>query len=348
VCYKRLRKRLGKRFAGEAPMATIKDVAAHAGVSVATVSHVVNNTRFVTPELRDRVEAVMQELGYEPNLVARGLRSNRTNLIALIIPDITNPYFPEVARGAQDVVNEHDYVAILCNTDRDTDHERRFLHMLWRQRVEGVILNPAGVTAEELLPLQQGGVHIVLLGHQISYPSFDVVMIDDQQAAREMVSYLITRGHQRIAHLGGSRPNSGRLRHQGYAQALEEHGLTLDPNLVLDCPWTQKGGYDAIRHLLQRRPLPTAVFAANDLMAIGAMMGIQEAGLRIPDDIAVAGFDNIDEAACVTPALTTIHQPKYDMGKTLAEILFRRLRKEAPDEPQRIVLPHSLQIRASA
>ena len=329
-------------------MTTIKDVAARADVSVATVSHVINNTRFVTAELRERVITTMRELDYEPNLVARGLRSNRTNLIALIIPDITNPYFPEVARGVQDVVNEHDYVGILCNTDRDGAQERRFLHMLYRQHVEGIILNPAGVTADDLLPIQESGVHIVLLGRQIDHPSFDIVMIDDQQAAQEMVSYLIKRGHRRIAHLGGSRPNSGRLRHQGYVQALEEHGLSFDANLVVDCPWTQRGGYDAIHHLLQRRPLPTAVFAANDLMAIGAMLGIQDAGLRVPDDIAVAGFDNIDEAACVTPALTTVHQPKYEMGKMLAEVLFRRLRKEAPYEAHRSILPYSLEIRASA
>jgi len=328
-------------------MTTIKDVAARAEVSVATVSHVINKTRFVTPELRDRVVAVMQELDYEPNLVARGLRSNRTNLVALIIPDITNPYFPELARGVQDVANQHGYVTILGNTDRDIAQEQRILHILSRQHVEGIIINPAGITAEELLPIQAGGVHIVIFGHQIDHPAFDSVMIDDRQAARDIVAHLIARGHRRIAHLGSPRPNSGRLRYEGYVQALQEHGLTVDGDLVTEGPWTQKGGYAAMQTLLRRRPLPTAVFAANDLMAIGAMIGIQEAGMRIPDDIAVAGFDNIDQAACVTPSLTTVHQPKYDMGKQLAEILFCRLRKEAPRAPQRIILPYALEIRSS-
>jgi LacI family transcriptional regulator len=328
-------------------MATIKDVAANAKVSVATVSHVVNNTRFVTPELRDRVLAVMRELDYEPNLVARGLRSNRTNLIALVIPDISNPYFPELARGVQDVANQHGYVTILGNTDRDIAQERRILHILSRQRVEGIIINPAGVSAEDLLPIQASGVHIVIFGHQIAHPAFDAVMIDDRQASHDIVTHLIGRGHRRIAHLGSPRPNSGRLRFEGYIQALQECGLTPDPSLVTEGPWTQKGGYDAMHSLLQRRPLPTAVFAANDLMAIGAMLCVREAGLSIPDDIAVAGFDNIDQGACVTPPLTTVRQPKYDMGKKLAEILVCRLRKEAPSEPQRVLLPYALEIRAS-
>jgi LacI family transcriptional regulator len=328
-------------------MTTIKDVAARAEVSVATVSHVINNTRFVTPELRERVLASMRELDYEPNLVARGLRSHRTNLIALIIPDITNPYFPEVARGVQDVVNEHDYVGIMCNSDRDSKQERRFLHMLSRQHVEGIIINPAGVTADDLLPIQQEGVPIVVFGHQIAHPAFDSVMIDDCQASRDIVAHLIARGHRRIAHLGSPRPNSGRLRYEGYARALQEHDLILDASLVTEGPWTQKGGYNAMNALLQRQPLPTAVFAANDLMAIGAMLAIQGAGMRIPDDIAVAGFDNIDQAACVTPSLTTVHQPKYEVGRKLAEVLFSHLRKEAPSEPQCVVLPYSLEIRAS-
>lgn len=328
-------------------MATIKDVAAYANVSVATVSHVINNTRYVTPELRERVLQAMRELDYAPNLVARGLRSNRTNLIALVIPDITNPYFPEVARGVQDVANQHDYVTILGNTDRDIAQERRILHILSRQRVEGIILNPGGVTADELLPIQNAGVHIVIFGHQIDHPAFDSVMVDDRQAARDIVNHLISRGHRRIAHLGSSRPNSGRLRYEGYLEALHEHGLSADPALVTEGPWTQKGGYTAMNNLLQHRPLPTAVFAANDLMAIGAMQSIKEAGLRIPDDIAVAGFDDIDQAACVSPSLTTVRQPKYEMGKKLAEILFCRLTSQEPREPQRIILPYTLEIRAS-
>lgn len=328
-------------------MATIKDVATRSRVSVATVSHVINNTRFVTPELRDRVVTAMRELDYEPDPLARGLRNKRTNMIALVIPDISNPYFPELARGVQDVANQNGYVAILCNTDRDITQERRILHILSRQHVEGIIINPAGVTADDVLPIQSRGVPIVVFGHQIAHPAFDAVMVDDHQASHDIVAHLITRGHRRIAHLGSPRPHSGRLRYEGYLQALQEHGLPLESDLVTEGPWTQKGGYGAVRVLLQRRPLPTAVFAANDLMAIGAMLGIQEAGLRIPDDIAVAGFDNIDQAACVTPSLTTVHQPKYEAGKKLAEILFHRLRKEAPLDPQHIILPYDLVIRAS-
>lgn len=328
-------------------MATIKDVAAQADVSVATVSHVINDTRFVSPELRERVLAAMQSLEYKPNQVARGLRSKRTNIIALVIPDICNPYFPELARGVQDIAHQHNYVTILGNSDRDIAQEKRLLHILSSQRVEGIIINPAGVSAEELLSIQSGGVPIVIFGHQITHPAFDAVMIDDRQAARDIVAHLIARGHRRIAHLGSPRPTSGRLRHEGYVQALQEHGLAIDASLVTEGAWTQTGGYDAMQTLLQRTALPTAVFAANDLMAIGAMMRIRDAGLRIPDDMAIAGFDNIDQSACVTPSLTTVHQPKHDVGKRLAEVLFCRLRKEAPEAPQRIILPYSIEVRAS-
>jgi len=329
--------------------ATIEDVAARAGVSIATVSHVLNRTRFVSPELTERVLAAVRDLDYEPDPVARGLRNRSTNLVALVIPDITNPYFPAFARGAQDVVAEHGYAAIVCNTDRNPDREREFLHMLRRQRVEGIILNPAGAAADEILPIQASGIAIVLLGEQINHPKFDAVMIDNVQAAFDMVSYLIKRGHRRIAHLAGWQTIiSGRQRLQGYRRALEMHGLAVDNTLVIEGPWTKSGGSEAMRRLLAVRPLPTAVFAANDLMAIGAMIAVQQAGLKIPDDVAVAGFDDIEEAGCVAPALTTVNQPKYEIGRRAAQILLRRLHKEGPRKRQRVVLPHQLVIRASA
>ena len=330
-------------------MVTMKDVAARAGVSVTTVSHVLNKTRFVTPEVSQRVMTAISELSYAPDPVARGLRSRRTNLIALVIPDINNPFFPELARGAQDVADDHNYVAILCNTDRKGTRERRFLETLRRQRVEGLILNPAEVTAGELLTLQAGGVEIVLLGQQISHPAFDVVMIDNVQGAHDMVSYLIKCGHKRIAHLGGLRSaSSGRLRYEGYLRALEEHGLAADPALISEGAFTKQEGHAAMHRLLAVRPLPTAIFAVNDLVAVGALMALKEAGVRVPQDVAIAGFDNIDEAACIEPALTTINQPKYEMGKAAAELLFRCLESgKTPRQCQHIILSHELVARAS-
>jgi DNA-binding LacI/PurR family transcriptional regulator len=246
------------------------------------------------------------------------------------------------------VADEHDYVAILCNTDRKGTRERRFLETLRRQRVEGIILNPAEVTAEELLVLQADGVQIVLLGQQISHPAFDVVMIDNVQGARDVVSHLIACGHTRIAHLGGLRSaSSGCLRYEGYCAALREHGLPLDPTLVTEGAFSKQEGQAAMQRLLAVRPLPTAVFAVNDLVAIGAFMALSQAGLRVPHDVALAGFDNIDEAACITPALTTVNQPKYEMGRAAAEVLFRRLNGKPPRKRQRVTLAHQLIVRAS-
>ncbi len=326
----------------------MKDVAAKAGVSVTTVSHVLNKTRFVSADVAKRVGAAVRELSYEPDPIARGLRSRRTNLIALVIPDISNPFFPELARGVQDVTDKSGYVAILCNTDRNGARELRFLDTLRRQRVEGLILNPAEATPEPLLQLQEAGIQVVLIGQQISHPAFDAIMIDNARAAGDIMAHLIERGHRRIAHLAGFRAtSSGRYRWDGYLASLQEHGLSVDQDLVVEAGFTKEQGHQAMHRLLAVRPLPTAVFAVNDLVAIGALTALREAGLRVPDDMAVAGFDDIDEAACITPGLTTIRQPTYEMGKTAAELLFRRLSKGAPRRRQRVVLSHQLVVRDS-
>ena len=330
-------------------MAVMKDVAARAHVSVTTVSHVLNKTRVVAPAISERVLAAAHALNYVPDPIARGLRTRRTSLIALVIPDISNPYFPEVARGAQDVADQHGYLAIVCNTDWQGTRERRFLDIMRRQRVEGVILNPAEVTAEELQLFHRGGIPIVLVGEQITDPAFDQVAYDNMQATRDLLEYLYTRGHRRIAHLGGLRTTaSGRLRHAAYCAWLEEKGLPACPEYVSEGPFTQEEGRQSMCRMLRTNPRPTAIFAANDLMAIGAITALRSSGVAVPRDIAVVGFDNIDQAAYVLPPLTTVSYPKYDMGKTAAEILLQRVRRGLPRTGKRHMVPHRLVIRESA
>jgi LacI family transcriptional regulator len=329
-------------------LVTMKDVAQRAGVSVSTVSHVINETRFVSDELRERVLRAMRELNYQPDAVARSLRTKKTHVVALVIPDITNPYYPQVARGVQDVAEESDYVVILCNTDRLLGREVRFLEALRRQRVDGLILNPSGVTSRDLREFQETQIPVVLIGSQIDHPEFDVVMIDNVQGAYDAVKYLIGLGHHHIGLIGGSRAtSSGEQRSQGYIRALTHHGLPIDESLITEGPFTHEGGYESMKRLLTLQSPPTAVFASSDVMAIGALMGTQEAGLQVPDDLSLVGFDDIAEASITTPKLTTIAQPNYQTGEVAARLLFEHIEAASPPPRQKVVLDHKLVIRGS-
>lgn len=329
-------------------MATMKDVAQQAGVSPSTVSHVINDTRFVSQQLRDRVLHAMRELNYQPSAVARSLRTKRTQVVALVIPDITNPYFPEVARGVQDVAEENEYSVILCNTDRVRGRELRFLKALRGQRVDGLILNPSEVTSGDLQDLQDAQIPVVLIGSQIDHPDLDVVMVDNVQGAYDAVSHLIDLGHRRIGLVGGSRAaSSGEQRFQGYIRALADLDIPIDEEIITEGRFTREGGYESMKRLLALQAPPTAVFASSDVMAIGALMAIQEEGLQVPNDVSLVGFDDIAEASTTTPKLTTVSQPKYQTGQVAAQLLFDRVEGASPGERQKIVLSHQLVIRDS-
>jgi LacI family transcriptional regulator len=326
----------------------MKDVAKRAGVSPSTVSHVINETRFVSQELRDRVLRAMRELNYQPSTVARSLRTKKTHVVALVIPDITNPYFPEVARGVQDVAEENEYSIILCNTDRMRGRELRFLKALRGQWVDGLILNPSEVTSRDLQDLQNAQIPVVLIGSQIDHPDLDVVMVDNIQGAYDAVSHLIDLGHHRIGLVGGSRAaSSGEQRFQGYIRALTDHDISIDEEIITEGRFTREGGYESMKRLLALQSPPTAVFASSDVMAIGALMAIQGEGLQVPSDVSLVGFDDIAEASTTTPKLTTISQPKYQTGKVAARLLFDRVEGISPGERQKIVLSHQLVIRDS-
>jgi len=329
-------------------LATMKDVAQQAGVSPSTVSHVINDTRFVSQQLRDRVLHAMRELNYQPSAVARSLRTKRTQVVALVIPDITNPYFPEVARGVQDVAEENEYSVILCNTDRVRGRELRFLKALRGQRVDGLILNPSEVTSGDLQDLQDAQIPVVLIGSQIDHPDLDVVMVDNVQGAYDAVSHLIDLGHRRIGLVGGSRAaSSGEQRFQGYIRALADLDIPIDEEIITEGRFTREGGYESMKRLLALQAPPTAVFASSDVMAIGALMAIQEEGLQVPNDVSLVGFDDIAEASTTTPKLTTVSQPKYQTGQVAAQLLFDRVEGASPGERQKIVLSHQLVIRDS-
>ncbi|HNP73750.1 MAG TPA: LacI family DNA-binding transcriptional regulator [Kouleothrix sp.] len=331
---------------------TQHDVARLAGVSRAAVSHVLTNNSAVTipAETRERIYAAMRELGYVPDRSAQSLRTRKTYTIASIIPDITNPFYPAFQRGIQDVALQHGYDLVMYNTDGDIELERKCLESAHKAGVDGLIVVLFNLDLDALRPLVESGVSVVAIaGPDALNLPVDRVYVDNGVAARAAVEYLIECGHRDIAMLAGVEENPPRLwRIQGYHAALAAQQPPLAELLIEEGPFNEVGGYQGARALLARNPRPTAIFAANDLMAIGAMKAIREAGLAIPDDIAVVGFDNISAAELVSPQLTTIAQSQEQMGRSAAALLFSRIAGEAPDTPRIVELPFELIIRASA
>jgi len=308
---------------------TQADVAKRADVSQAMVSYVINNNSAVTipDETRNRILGAMNDLGYVPNIAARRLRSSKTYTIAGAIPDITNPFYPAFERGIQDTADRFGYDLIMVNTDGDAEREHKFLASMLQGRVDGVVGVFFHLRAMDLFPLIEQQIHVLRLESMPKVPGvmpLDNIYIDNIAASRTAVEFLIGKGHRRIAMLT-SHEGPARFRVLGYREALEAHHIDFDNMLLSFGTYSEEGGYQAMGSLLQNGGRPSAVFAANDLMAMGAMIAIREAGLVIPDDIAVMGFDDIPTAKLVYPALTTVTQFQRDLGKRAAEMLFERL-----------------------
>ena len=329
---------------------TQADVAKHARVSQAMVSYVINDNLASIPiETRQRIRGAMEELGYVPNITARRLRSSKTLTIAGVIPDITNPFYPAFERGIQDITNKKNYDLIIYNTDGSKAKEEKCLHSLLQGRVDGVVGVFFHLSAKDLLPLLEQGIAVVRLEampKKAGELPLDNLYIDNVAAAKKAVTYLIDKGHQRIAMLT-SQEGPARFRLQGYQETLEAHSLKLDKNLILSGPFNETGGYEAMQTLLKSKPIPSALFAANDLMAMGAMVAIREAGYEIPKDIAVIGFDNIPAAKFMQPALTSMDQFQHHMGKRAAEMLFERLKGEHVMKGRSVEMPYELIPRES-
>ncbi len=334
---------------GRAPaVPTIRDVAFHAGVSVATVSRVINNSPHkVHRATRQRVLRIVSRLGYHPNVVAQGLRRGTSRSIALIVPDISNPFFPAIARGVEDVARRHGYALLLGNTDGDAERERAYLDILRKRWVDGVLFASAGGDDRHLRALRADGVPAVLIARDAADGAIDTVVVDSFAGMRLATSHLLRLGHRRIAYIGGPHSLSvARERRRGYRQALRDFNMRPDPSLIVAGDFRVDGGRAAVRRLLARRRAFTAVVAANDLTAIGAMEALRAAGRRIPDDVAVVGFDDIPFAAFVDPPLTTVAQPTYRLGALAMERLLALMNGEAVTA-RRIVLAPQLVVRRS-
>ncbi len=327
------------------PPLTILDVADKAGVSKSTVSRVLRNSDDVSEETRARVLAAVAELHFQPNMLAGGLRTRRTFSIALIIPDIANPFFPEVVRGAQKTADARGYTVILANTDWLERRERDFIALARRNRVEGVLINPASISAREL---KQAGCPVVVLGSREGYRDFDIVGSDTRGGLQLAADHLVSLGHRRIALICGPKDNPAATKRLAiFREVIAAHALAISDEAIAFADFSQEGGYEAAKRLLQLRLPPTAVICGNDLIAFGALTCLHDHGVRIPQDMAVVGIDNIDAAAVTHPPLTTVAKPKFRIGEEAAALLIDRIEAKETSPPQIRLLPTELIVRGS-
>lgn len=325
---------------------TIADVAKEASVSTMTVSRVINNKGEISPATRERVEGVIARLGYRPNAVARGLSTNRTYTLGLVVPDITNPFFPEIVRGAEDTAMQRGYSVILCNTVEDPAREKVVLELLESKRVDGIVLCSARLPDDELLPLVKRHPAAVLFNRPALNSVSGSLQVDDTYGAMRAVHHLLASGRQQLGFLSGPPHSySGFSRTKGFNTALETTGHTPDPVLQRPCAPTEEGGYEAARELFSVHPEVDGLFCYNDLVAIGALRACAELGRRVPEHLAVVGCDDIRLASLVTPSLTTLGAPKYDLGRRAVEMLFHRIEGGAHED---VVTKPDLIVRDSA
>ncbi|MCU6708991.1 catabolite control protein A [Paenibacillus sp. J5C_2022] len=327
---------------------TIYDVAREAGVSMATVSRVVNNNPNVKPATRKKVYEAIERLGYRPNAVARGLASKRTTTVGVVIPDISNSIFAEVARGIEDIANMYHYNIILCNADKKKDKEIRVVNTLLEKQVDGLLFMGGAVTEDHLQAFKTANVPVVLCATSDESEQIPSVDINHEEAAYDAVMKLIQNGHKRIGMISGTLqdPASGYARFQGYKRALQESGLSYDESLVRIGNYRYESGVEAMKYFIELNERPTAVFSATDEMAIGAIHCIQDSGLQVPGDISVISVDNSRMASMVRPQLTAVAQPMYDIGAVSMRLLTKLMKKEHVEQ-YKVTLPHEIVMRQS-
>jgi LacI family transcriptional regulator len=329
-------------------MTTIRDVAARAGVSTTTVSHVVNRTRKVEPATAARVEAAIDELGYRPNALARSMRRGNTHTVGVVVPDIANPFFGDLARSFEDHMFEAGYSAIICNSDGDVAKEARYLEVLLSKQVDGLLMVAASQPSEGLRDLVEGGTPTIVVDRELDELSVSQVMVANRDGGALAGRHLLELGHRDIGVIAGpGRLGTSALRLEGFRTALAQAGVELPEERVVRGDFRAASGRAAMGTWLESGHPPTAVFAENDLMAIGALSAAHAADVEVPDQLSVVGFDGIAFGADVTPPLTSVTHSVDELARTAIELLFERMR-DGGTAPRLVELPVTLSVRASS
>jgi LacI family transcriptional regulator len=330
---------------------SIREVATLAGVSVGTVSNVLNRPDVVASATRERVLAAISELGFVRNESARQLRSGTARAIGLVVLDVSNPFFTDVARGAEEAATEAGHAVILCNTDESIQKEARHLELLAEQRVHSVLITPADPTLDPVHKLRERGVSVVLLDHPAELADACSVSVDDHTGGFLAVEHLLAMGHRDVVMVNGNinRLYQARERHAGALRALTEAGHDASELRVVEVPaFTVAAGLAAGAEILASRPRPTAVFCANDLLALGVLQSMVRAGVRVPDDVAIVGYDDIDFAAAAAVPLSSVRQPRQLIGRTAAELVIAEVREHDAHEHRHVVFTPELVVRSSS
>jgi LacI family transcriptional regulator len=332
-------------------MPTVQDVAKLAGVAPITVSRVVNNSGYVSTKTRLKVEAAIAELNYVPNTLARSLRLRQSHTLALVLTDISNPFWTTVARSVEDTSNEAGFSVFFCNTDESPHKQDEYLRVLMQKRVDGVLLVPAQVDAELIPWLQSQDTPVVVLDRRVSHEQVDVVRCDAEGGAFKLVQHLLELGHRRIAVLSGPQQVSTAAdRVAGYRRAMAGAGIDVLPGWVCYGEFTRVSGYEMAQQALNLEPRPTALFGVNNFIALGALRAAKDAGLRVPEEISLVAFDDFASEFVVDPFLTVVAQPVAEMGRRATELLLARMKVDRPDQEdyQEIVLPTEVIVRKSS
>jgi DNA-binding LacI/PurR family transcriptional regulator len=328
-------------------MPTIKDVAQRAGVSLATVSRVLNGYPHVAPDVRARVLDAIEALNYRPSRVAQRLRAPQSRLIGIIFSDIKNPFYTLALSGIEQVLSEQGLSVLLGNSNSDQDREDNFIALMKAEDVAGLIIAPVKEDSALLADMAQEHLPVVVIDRNLSHMGLDTVLADNRTGAYQAIKYLIQLGHRHIAAVNGPQHlTSGRERYAGFLQAIDEAGLAADPSLIRFGDFQLESGYSLTQEILSQPQKPTALFVANNLMTIGALNAIHEMNYRIPDDLSVIGFDDLPWAISLNPPLTTVSQPTFEIGVRAAELLLDHIAH--PDRPaQTVILDTQLVVRAS-
>jgi len=310
---------------------------------------VINNTGYISEKTRRQVDEAIQQLGYVPNTLARSLRLRKTNTLALVLTDITNPFWTTVVRGVEDVASDAGFNVILCNTDESEAEQDKYLSVLLQKRVDGVLLVPVRCTSTPVHFIQKQKVPLVVLDRHISGVEVDSVRCDSEGGGYELVRLLINKGHRKIAMLSGPRGvSSADDRVAGYQRALADSGLSVQNELIFYGEFTQTSGYQMMKQALAVEPHLSAIFAGNNFITMGAFKASRDVGLRIPEDIALVGFDDLPIDLVIDPFFTVAAQPAYEMGKQATELLLVHIAGQDIPQFQEVILPTEIIVRRSS